>query len=81
MIDAEIKRRDAEARVLLHGACEIYRRQLRGGGLHARLGTARAWADAEVAALLEDPAVGSTVGHQCMYGQRVSVAGGRLAAS
>ena len=78
MSPQEVARRDVEANTLLHFACEVYRLQLREGRhfLHEHPETARSWADAEIAALLTNPAVGSIVGHQCMYGQRVPAEGG-----
>ena len=65
-------RREAEARVRLHFACEIYQYQLENDGhfLHEHPAGARSWSEDRVQRLLADPRVGSIVGHQCRYGQR-----------
>ena len=71
MSRAEVERRDVEAKTLLYFACEVYRQQLREGRhfLHEHPEAARSWADEQVKGILDNPAVGSVVGHQCMYGQ------------
>ena len=59
-------------------SCEVYRQQLCGGRhfLHEHPETARSWADEQIQGILNDPAVGSVVGHQCMYGQTAPTANG-----
>ena len=81
MEPAEASRREAEAKVLLHFACEIYRHQLAADRhfLHEHPASARSWADGQVRDLLEDPRVQTVVGHQCRYGQRARTADGRWA--
>ena len=71
MSRAEVERRDVEATAFLYCACEVYRQQLREGRhfLHKHPEAARSWADEQVKGILDNPAVGSVVGHQCMYGQ------------
>ena len=78
MEPVEASRREAEAKVLLHFACEIYRHQLAAGRhfLHEHPASARSWADGQVTDLLEDPRVQTVVGHQCRYGQRARTADG-----
>ncbi len=67
----EAARRDIEAKTLLHFACEVYAFQLAGGRhfLHEHPAGAGSWLDERVAALLNNPKVGTVVGHQCQYGQ------------
>ena len=71
MDESEVKRRETEARTLLHFACEVFQFQLEAGRhfLHEHPAGARSWEDARVQALLRGPRVGSVDGHQCRYGQ------------
>ena len=64
MTEAEVRRRGAEAKVLLGFACEIYKYQLANHQhfLHEHPAGAALWAQDVVAKLLEDPRVGSVVG-------------------
>ena len=57
----------------------VYRTQLFEGRhiLHEHPETARAWAVEQVVALINDPAVGSVVGHQFMCGQKAQTEDGR----
>eukprot|EP00969_Alexandrium_andersonii_P247827 10951130-Alexandrium_andersonii.AAC.1 len=57
MAEDERIRREAEARVLLEFACEVYRFQLAGGRhfLHEHPAGAGSWAEPPVVRLLQDP--------------------------
>ena len=71
MGEQERKRRDVEAKALLHFAREIYQFKRAGGRhfLREHPAGARSWADEEMVKLMKDYRVGSVVGHQCQYGQ------------
>ena len=64
-------KRDVEAKVLHHCACEIYRARLARAChfLHEHSAGAGSWADGAVGVLLRDLQVGPVTGHQCQYGQ------------
>ena len=68
----EVERRGAGAQVLLRVVCGVNRFQLNEGRhfLHGHTAGARAWADAQLVALINDPAVGPAVGHHCMRRQK-----------
>ena len=69
---AEVRRRHAEAMVLLGFAVEIYWLQLSAGRhfLHEHPATASSWQEEIVQALRHDKRVGEVVGDQCRYGLR-----------
>ena len=69
---AEVRRRRAEAMVLLGFAVEIYWLQLDAGRhfLHEHPATASSWQERIVQELRHDGRVGEVVGDQCRYGLR-----------
>ena len=76
----ELRRRRAEAMVLLGFSVELYWDQLRNGRhfLHEHPATASSWKEGMVARLRRDPRVGEVVGDQCRYGLRTRGPGGAL---
>ena len=67
----EVRRRDAEAKVLWGLAGESYKYQLADDRhiLHGHPAGASSWARDKVMELVAHPRVGSVVGHQSRYGQ------------
>ena len=64
------RRRMIEAMTHLRFCIEIYQMQLDGGRhfLHEHPSTATSWYVKEMQKLRQDPRVGETIGHMCMYG-------------
>jgi hypothetical protein len=70
MSEQEVRRRKAEAEVLLGFAIEVYEHQMRYGRhfLHEHPASATSWLYPRMAKLRERKGVGEVVGHLCQYG-------------